>query len=180
MIKNELLDFLNGPANAEAIKRGARIEGKDKALQVIPEHLDQAAEIIGNTEGQVVVRIVSYANALVGNPVPVYFQLFKNQQIFAKGEVIAQVKVSSERSADQLLIDLLNLLGEVNEKAIKLGMITTPEGTVGQTVNWTEVPQTINKIKSSQGLVVVCAVASEDTWSAQGPLQIKLEVIPEK
>ncbi|MBO8126148.1 MAG: DUF3084 domain-containing protein [Firmicutes bacterium] len=178
VIKNELLDFLNGPANEEALKRGASIEGKDKALQVIPEHLDQAAEIISNTKGKVVVRVVSYANALVGNPVPVYFKLFKNQRIFTKDEVIAQAKVDSFRSADQLLMDILNLLGEVNEKAIEAGMVTTPEGTVGQTVNWTDVPKTIDKIKSYSGLVTVAAVAARDTYSAEGPLQIRLEVAP--
>ncbi len=176
VIKNEILDFLNGPANAEALKRGAIIEGKDKALQVIPEHLDQAAEIIGNTEGDVVVRVVSYANSLVGSPVPVYFQLFKDQRIFAKGEVITQAKVDATRTADQLLVDILNLLGEVNEKAIELGMITTPEGTVGQTINWTEVPKTIEKIQSFKGIVTLKAIATVDTWTAEGPLQIKLEV----
>lgn len=175
-IKNELLAFLNGPANQEAIKRGAKIEGKDKALQVIPEHLEQAAEIISNTEGKVVVRAVSYANTLVGNPVPVYFQLFKDQQIFAKGEVIAETQVESTRSADQLLADILDLLGEVNEKAIKLGMVTTPEGTVGQTVNWTDIPETITKIKEKSGSVLVKAVAIDNTRSAQGPLQIRLSV----
>ncbi len=176
VIKNEILDFLNGPANAEALKRGAIIEGKDKALQVIPEHLDQAAEIISNTESDVVLRVVSYANSLVGNPVPVYFQLFKDQRIFAEGEVIAQAKIDAGRTSDQLLVDILNLLGEVNEKAIELGMITTPEGTVGQTLNWTEVPKTIEKIQSFKGIVTLKAIAAADTWTAEGPLQIRLEV----
>lgn len=176
VIKNEILDFLNGPANAEALKRGAIIEGKDKALQVIPEHLDQAAEIISNTESDVVLRVVSYANSLVGNPVPVYFQLFKDQRIFAEGEVIAQAKIDAGRTSDQLLVDILNLLGEVNEKAIELGMITTPEGTVGQTLNWTEVPKTIEKIQSFKGIVTLKVIAAADTWTAEGPLQIRLEV----
>lgn len=176
VIKNEILDFLNGPANAEALKRGAIIEGKDKALQVIPEHLDQAAEIISNTESDVVLRVVSYANSLVGNPVPVYFQLFKDQRIFAEGEVIAQAKIDAGRTSDQLLVDILNLLGEVNEKAIELGMITTPEGTVGQTLNWIEVPKTIEKIQSFKGIVTLKAIAAADTWTAEGPLQIRLEV----
>ncbi|MGE5507712.1 MAG: DUF3084 domain-containing protein [Chitinophagales bacterium] len=175
-VKKDLLAFLNGPANEAAKKRGAKIEGKDTALQVVPEHFDQAAQLISATSERVVVRVVSYTNTLVGNPVPVYFQLFRNQKIFKKDEVIAQRRIDGSLSSDQLLMEILALLQDVNERATKQGMVTTAEGTVGRTTNWTEIPDTINRIKAQGGMVTVQAVAQEDTWSADGPLQVRLEI----
>ncbi|HHW13329.1 MAG TPA: DUF3084 domain-containing protein [Firmicutes bacterium] len=179
-VKKDLLAFLNGPANEAARKRGAKIEGKQTALQVVPEHFNQAAELIAGTNDRVVVRVISYTNTLVGNPVPVYFQLFRNQRIFRKGEVIASRRIDTSLSPDQMLLEILALLQDVNERAIRQGMVTTPEGTVGRTTNWTEIPDTINRIRMEAGAVTVQAVAQADTWSADGPLQIRLELNPEK
>ncbi|MGE5553946.1 MAG: DUF3084 domain-containing protein [Betaproteobacteria bacterium] len=179
-VKKDLLAFLNGPANEAARKRGAKIEGKETALQVVPEHFNQAAELIAGTNDQVVVRAISYTNTLVGNPVPIYFQLFRNQRIFRKDEVIASRRIDSSLSPDQMLLEVLALLSDVNERAIQQGMVTTAEGTVGRTTNWTEIPETINEIRTHTGMVTVQAVAQADTWSAAGPLQVRLELHPER
>ncbi|MDI6869820.1 MAG: DUF3084 domain-containing protein [Bacillota bacterium] len=178
-VKKDLLAFLNGPADEAARKRGAKIEGKQTALQVVPEHFNQAAELIAGTDERVVVRAISYTNTLVGNPVPVYFQLFRNQRIFRKDEVIASRRIDTALSPDQMLLEILALLSDVNERAIQQGMVTTAEGTVGRTTNWTEIPDTINKIRTYAGTVTVQAVAQNDTWSAAGPLQVRLELRPE-
>lgn len=177
-VKKDLLAFLNGPANEVARRRGAKIEGKDTALQVVPEHFNQAAELISGTDDRVVVRVISYTNTLAGNPVPVYFQLFRNQRIFRKNEVIATRRIETTLSPDQMLLEILALLSDVNERAIRQGMVTTAEGTVGRTTNWTEIPDTINRIRTYSGAVIVQAVATEDTWSATGPLQVRLELRP--
>jgi uncharacterized protein (DUF3084 family) len=178
-VKKDLLAFLNGPANEAARKRGAKIAGKETALQVVPEHFDQAAGLIGETSDRVVVRAISYTNTLVGNPVPIYFQLFRNQRIFRKDEVIASRQIATSLSPDETLLEILALLSEVNERAIQQGMVTTPEGTIGRTTNWTEIPETINEIRTRAGTVMVQAVAQADTWSAAGPLQVRLVLRPE-
>jgi uncharacterized protein (DUF3084 family) len=175
-VKKDLLSFLNGPANDAAKKRGAKIEGKDTALQVVPEHFEQAAQLVSKTDDLVVVRAVSYANTLVGNPVPVYFQLYRNQKIFDSGELIAEKRIDSTLPPDQILMEILALLSDVNEHAIQQGMVTTAEGTVGQTTNWTEIPAAISQVKSLAGTVVVQAVAVSDTWSATGPLQVRFDI----
>ncbi|MDI3280009.1 MAG: DUF3084 domain-containing protein [Bacillota bacterium] len=175
-VKKDLLRFLNGPANQAALRRGARIEGKETALQIVPEHLEEASALISSTQGKVVVRAVAWTNTLTGEPVPVYFQLFRNEKIFRAGEVVAERKVDAAQPPDRLLMDVLGLLGEVNQRAIQLGMVTTPEGTVGQTATWTEIPEAIRLIQERGGVVTLKAVAVADTWSAEGPLQVRLEV----
>lgn len=174
-IRQELLAFLNGPANDAALKRGARIPGKDKAIQLVPEDLDRTSETISATKGKVVVRAVSITNSLVNNPVPIYFDFYVNHRIFKSGEVIAEKTVDGRLGADQLLSQILGLLGEVNDRAIKDGMITSAEGVVGQ-ASFKDTQEAIGKIKQLGGSVMVSAVATTDTWTAAGPLQIKLDV----
>ncbi|MCL4517122.1 MAG: DUF3084 domain-containing protein [Firmicutes bacterium] len=176
-IRQELLAFLNGPANDAALKRGARIPGKDKAIQLVPEDLDRTSETISATKGKVVVRVVSITNSLVNNPVPIYFDFYVNHRIFKSGEVIAEKTVDGRLGADQLLSQILGLLGEVNDRAIKDGMITSAEGVVGQ-ASFKDTQEAIGKIKQLGGSVMVSAVATTDTWTATGPLQIKLDVRP--
>lgn len=176
-IRQELLAFLNGPANDAALKRGARIPGKDKAIQLVPEDLDRTSETISATKGKVVVRAVSITNSLVNNPVPIYFDFYANHRIFKAGEVIVEKTVDGKLGADQLLSQILGLLGEVNDRAIKDGMITSSEGVVGQ-ASFKDTQEAISKIKQFGGSVTVAAVATTDTWTAAGPLQIKLDVRP--
>lgn len=177
-IRKELLAFLNGPANEAAVKRVGRIEGKETVLQIIPEQLTQVVAALSQTTEPVVVRVVAWSNTLTQNAVPVYFELYRNEKIYHYGEVIAARRVEATWEPERLLEEVLKLLAEVNHRAVQRGMITTPEGTVGQTTGWDDIPTLVNNVKELGGSVEIRAVADADIWTVRGPVEIRLEAVP--
>ncbi|MGI6037395.1 MAG: DUF3084 domain-containing protein [Limnochordia bacterium] len=171
----DLLDFLM-LVNRAALERGARILGKPNyALQLVSqEHFDTTAKMLSQEEGKFVVRGVSSGNTMLGEPVVVHFEVIPEQQIFTAGEVIAADTVDG-RVAAQIEDRILQLLRQVNEIAIERGMITDPHGLVGQTSGG-DFLEAITAVKLANGPVRVLAVAAADTWSTEGPLQIRLQV----
>jgi len=172
--ESDLLEFLM-LVNRTALERGAKIQGKPNyALQMISqEHFDKTAQLIAGGEGKYVVRAVSSGNTLLGEPVVVHFEVIPDKLVFKAGEVIAAevIDVSQGPIEDQIL----QMLRRVNEIAIERGMITDPDGLVGQT-SGQDFLETVTKVKLEKKPLRVIAKAAEDTYAAVGPLKITLLV----
>lgn len=175
--RKNVLAFLNGPANDAAVRRVGEVSG-GSAMQLVSEQLDQVVTMVSETPGPIVLRVVAWSNTLTHTPVPVYLELYRNEKIYGAGETIATRTVNASENPDQLLDEILKLLAEVNQRVVQKGMITTPEGTVGQTTGWDDIPTLINQIKEMGGKVQVKAVAAADIWTTKGPLQVKLQAVP--
>ncbi|NLM94549.1 MAG: hypothetical protein GX165_03195, partial [Firmicutes bacterium] len=172
--ESDLLEFLM-LVNRTALERGAKIQGKPNyALQMISqEHFDKTAQLIAGGEGKYVVRAVSSGNTLLGEPVVVHFEVIPDKLVFKAGEVIAAevIDVSQGPIEDQIL----QMLRRVNEIAIERGMITDPDGLLGQT-SGQDFLETVTKVKLEKKPLRVIAKAAEDTYAAVGPLKITLLV----
>lgn len=174
-LRDELYQFLMR-ANEHARARGAAIEGKEGYALQLPSQaaFDDAVKFLAEREGLWVVRAVSSGNTLVGEPVVAYLELIPNELIYKKGEVIARRSIDGKR-ADQIDEEILALLREVNVAAVERGMITNEDGLVG------EVPvdaflATLVAVRQAGRPVTVAARAGQDTYTAQGPLKIQLQV----
>jgi uncharacterized protein (DUF3084 family) len=173
--ESDLLEFLM-LVNRTALERGAKIQGKPNyALQMVSqEHFDRTAQLVSSKEDKYVVRAVSSGNTLLGEPVVVHFEVIPNKLIFKAGEVIASEVI--DVSQGPLIEDrILQMLRRVNEIAIERGMITDPDGLVGQT-SGQDFLETITKVKLEKKSLRVIAKAAEDAWAAVGPLKITLQV----
>ncbi len=170
-----LLSFLEA-ADGVALTRGAKIEGKDRALTLAKdEYFFTAAKVLEGGNGDWVVRAVATSNTVKGEPVQVYFHLFPDERIYRKGQIIASRTINGGRSGAEQ--ELLGLLQQVNRTVIGKGMITTAEGDVGQVAG----EQFIAALAQLQRLAApaqVRAVAARDIYIARGPLQLEIKVEP--
>lgn len=176
-VRQDILQFLRGPANQEAVQRGAAYQGHETVFIVDQSSLDQAAQAVSGGHGKFVVRAVSLYNSLAGNPVTIQLRTFPNRLIFHSGEEIVWEVVPASQSGDSLQTAFLRLLGEANERAVQLGMATGPGGITGQ-VSWQDTLMAISQARQLGGEVRVSLVAGQDIWSAEGPLVARWKVQP--
>ena len=163
-------------ADARALARGARIEGKERALELgREEYFFQGVQVLSSQDGEWVARVVAAQNTVAGEPLRAYLHLFPRSRIFAKGEVIAQRVLDGGRP--DIENALLAILDEVNRKAIQAGMVTDEDGGVGH-VSGEEFIEALLALRRSGGPARVAAVAAKDTWNTEGPLEIELVVTP--
>lgn len=174
-IEADLLELLE-EADRRALARGARIEGKERAVELGKEaHFFEAVEVISSSEGRWVARAVALQNTVEGEPALVYLHLFPEAKIFDGGEVIASRILDGGRSNQEG--QLLSLLDEVNRIALAKGMITTAEGQVG-TLSGEAFVEALLELRRVGGPARVEAVAAQDVWNTSGPLTIGLSVSP--
>jgi len=174
-VRQRLYDFLLR-ADKQAVSRGSSLPDRQGSGLKLPNQkmFDDAVEFLAARDGEWVVRVVSKANSLVGEPVVVYFEIIPHRLAFRQGEVIAAAEVDPGK--DKPEDALLALLEQANGAAIQRGMITDANGTVGQ-ADGQEFSRAMAAIRSAEGPVRVEAVAALDTWTTRGPLQIQLRVV---
>lgn len=172
-VEKELLAFLE-TADQVALARGARIDGKERAVVLArDDYFFQVVQVLAGGKGRWVVRVVASRNTVKGEPVQVYFHLFPNERIYRRGDVIASRVISSGGTDYEQA--LLALLQEVNRVVIGKGMITTPRGDVGSLAGEQFIDAMV-RMRRFGGAVKVSAVAASDVYLADGPLHLELRV----
>lgn len=170
-----LLAFLE-EADRAALGRGARIAGKERAIELAgEEHFFEAVDVLASGAGPWVVRAVALQNTVLGEPLLVYLHLFPEAMIYREGEVIAERVLHGGRRDQEAQI--LGLLDEVKRHAVAKGMVTSPEGDVGR-LGGEEFVEALLKLRRINGEARIAVVAAKDSWNTRGPLEIRLEVEP--
>lgn len=176
-VRRELYDFLRR-ADRAAVSRGAALPEKPGSGLQLPAQrvFDDAVTLLAGQEGEWVVRAVSQANSLVGEPVVVYLEVIPRRLAFRENELIASARVDPEQAEpDEALLELLE---RANGVAVQRGMLTDANGTVGQ-ADGQEFARAMAAVRAARGPVRVEARAALDTWTTEGPLRIRLVVEPE-
>lgn len=131
---------------------------------------------LSQQKGKWVVRAFTLQNVLYTDTVVnIDIEFIENRMAFHRGQVIAKKTIDGQQ-ATRIQDQLFGLLVQVQGEAIRAGMITQADGTVGRLVNGGEFVDAIAQIKAAGGPVEVVAVAAEDTWTTVGPMHVQLEV----
>ncbi len=175
-VEERLLQLLE-EADRVALARGARIDGKERAIELgREEYFFQAANVLTSQEGEWVARVVAMQNTVQGEALQAYFHLYPKTLVYEEGEVIVERVLDGGRQDSENA--LLALLDDVNHQALVKGMITTEDGQVGHVAGEAFV-EALLALRRSGGTARVAAVATEDTWNTEGPLNIELVVSPQ-
>jgi uncharacterized protein (DUF3084 family) len=168
-------------AVADEESKKVTLYGQDAVLNLL-------ADAISEMGGSVIVRALSIGNTVKGEAILVEFQLFKNRQIFERGEVIAEATVDGSLPEARVLAALVDLLrNEVGAHARQQGVLPaiqespdaraifpSPAMPVGE-VSIEALLSLADQIREKGGPVRVIARAAQDTWTA-GPLGVELSV----
>ncbi len=163
-------------ASRVAYSMGARPQKENgNIVYVLPENFNDVIKEITNSPESKVVRIISVANSLKGEPVFVKLLVYPNKLIYKDGMLLASKKIDGKLGESDIERELYLLLQKVNSKAVKDGVLPDPlKGTVGR-ISASDFYNVIDKIKRAGRVVDVFVYADGDIYTS-GPVNIKIVV----
>jgi uncharacterized protein (DUF3084 family) len=162
---SELNQFLQ-EANKVALKKEIEVnEETGMALRLQTEDILNAAQIIYNMEpgSRVIVSLIARVNVPKNDWLYANFQLNEDFIVFEKDELITSGEINAENSSQAIEDEMESLLQEINEKAIKQGLLPDNSGQVGS-INFSQFYDIINRIKAARGTIRVNIYAAENIW----------------
>ena len=172
-IANEI-NALAEVATQNLIQRFGENEGDDNSVWIYQPELQRVIGELENSGRDMVLRITAAGNIVRGEPVRATLELYPNELIFKKGELIMSksYEVNSETALEVVVRDFLM---SVNRAAVDKGILADPlTGSVGR-LNGDQLYEIFGAITSARGKISLTAYALEDTTS-QGPLRLKIKV----
>lgn len=138
-------------------------------------HAEEVIAFLLTKPEDIVLRLLSAGNVVVGEPVIGQFEVFPNRLVYAREAVVLSDKVDFGGDAKEAEQIVALFLRRVNEIAVQKGIIPDPlQGTVG-VVSMEQYYEAVSRLRRFKGSVEISAVTSEDVFSA-GPLRIVIQV----
>ena len=171
---NWLLDNAN-----DSVLQRLGVEQKDEKMQAIwisNRVVEQAVEVLDRSKGNMLFRVRTIANIIVGEVVACDIEMTDNQFIYPDNSLILSEKVDLKKLKNGYENILMNFLNKVNHKAVEAGVLPDPiTGKVGN-MDATTVIEATNDMRRLGGTVILKAYARGDITTA-GPVRIRLEVV---
>ncbi len=177
MTADEIADEINELANVATqnlVERFGESEGDDHSVWIYQPELQRVINDLETSGRDMVLRITAAGNIVRGEPVRATLELYPNELIFKKGELIISksYEVNSETALEVVVRDFLM---SVNRAAVDKGILADPlTGSVGR-LNGDQLYEIFGAITSARGKILLTAYALEDTTSL-GPLRLKIKV----
>ena len=146
------LSWLLESANSAAANRiGLAPDAKAEIVWSSRQEYDRLMQILHKAKGNVLVRVRSVANTIVGQPVLCGMEVLPNRLVFKNGAKIHQkiIDMSDKNiNADQAFMQFLQ---EVNQLSVKEGVLPDPmTGKVGN-MNAVTMVETVTKMQRLGG-----------------------------
>ena len=153
-------------------------DNKAVLVYISPDEFNGTISALQNAgHGKKLIRLVAAGNIMVGEPAVVHIEMYDNNLIYHKGEVVYETTLSGSEADRNPELQVMRFLHNVNLQAKSRGVLPDPlSGNVGA-LSATEMFDTISRIKAHKGPVVLRAITLTDTYTS-GPLGIDIIVEP--
>ena len=170
------INWMLDGANTAAMNRiGLDSSSKAEVVWLTREEVERLKDLLGKAKGNVLVRVRSVANTVIGQPVLCGMEVIPNRVIFKDGKKIHEKVIDladKTTNADQALMTFLQ---EINERSVKEGVLPDPmTGKVGN-INAVTVVDTVTKMQKMGGKIRITGYADGDITTA-GPVQLRLSI----
>ena len=147
---------------------------EDNSVWIYQPELQRVIGEIESSGRDMVLRITAAGNMVRGEPVRSRLEIYPNELIFHKNELILSkvYDMNGEIPPEEILQDFLR---EINQIAIDKGILSDPlTGSVGR-MEATQLYEIFESLSSVKGKVQLTATAREETDS-QGPLRLNIKL----
>lgn len=169
------MKWLLESANNTALSRiGVDPKEKVEVVWVPKTEYEALEQRIQKEHGQILVRVRSLANTVVGQPVVCQFEVIPNKLVYHNNQLIYQkvLNVADQSVSPEEV--MMSYLQEVNRLSVEAGVLPDPmTGKVGN-ISAMTVVDVQEKMRRMGGRVMLTAYADGDIMTA-GPVQIRLE-----
>ena len=171
------MSWLMGSANTAAMNRiGLDPSSKAEIVWAQREEYDRLLKLLGKAKGNnVLVRVRSLANTVVGQPVLCGLEVIPNKLVYKDGNKIHQKVIDmndKKVTPDQAFMLFLQ---EINQISVKAGVMPDPmTGKVGN-MNAVTMVDTVTKMQRMGGKIRLTALAEGNITTA-GPVALRLKL----
>ncbi len=147
---------------------------EDNSVWMYQPELQRVIAEIESSGRDMVLRITAAGNLVRGEPVRSRLELYPNNLVFKKGEVILSkaYEISEENQPEIILRDFLT---EINQIAVEKGSLADPlTGSVGS-MDGTQLYEILDSLMTAKGEVLLTATARDETTSI-GPLRLNIKL----
>lgn len=178
--ENEMqVSWLLSSANQAALRR-LHLEQGQEDLQVIWLHKDlvaKAVETLDKSKGNMLFRVRTVANIIVGELAVCDIEMVENQFIYPNNTLILSVEYDLTKNNLPHEGVLMNFLSQLNHDAVQAGVLPDPlTGKVGN-MDAATVLEASEAMRRANGKFLLNAYAKGDITTA-GPVLVRLEVVP--
>ena len=171
------VNWLLQNANETALER-LGVKKEDEHLQAIwlsKKVVDNAVAALDNSKGNMLFRVRTIANIIVGELVVCDIEMTENQFIYSDGTLIYTEDFDLNNVPGGYESVIMNFLSKVNRIAVGAGVLPDPlTGKVGN-MDASTMIETSNAIRRTDGRFTLSAYAKGDITTA-GPVLVRLEV----
>jgi uncharacterized protein (DUF3084 family) len=160
---------------ADAYVRSFGNEEEKHLIFISPQDFNSTLLTLRNRQGENILMVVVTRNTLVGEEVPVKFDVLQNKLIFKLNQEIAQLPIAAHLSVAEIEKEIKQLLLTTNQNAKEAGILPAASGTVGS-VPYSEIYDLAKKIKNYNRSTVLETIAKKDVYSI-GPLEIDFKIL---
>ena len=172
---DEIADRINALAEVATQNLIERFGGdEDSSVLLYQPELHRVIVDLENGRRDMVLRIVAAGNIVRGEPVRATLELYPNELIFSKGELVVSksYEINNETALEVVVRDFLTA---VNRAASDKGVLTDPlTGSVGL-IEGEQLYEMFDAVAAARGKISLTAYAREDTTSL-GPLRLKIKI----
>ncbi|MFW6386764.1 MAG: DUF3084 domain-containing protein [Bacillota bacterium] len=163
-ISDKLWEFLD-EANEEARGRPVEKNEHGMALQIEESEIyNMASTLMDMEEGKrTIISLVADVNVSRGDWLWARFMYDEDFIVFEEGEEIVTRMIDTDQPAESIEEELVDLLNEINERAINEGLLPDTQGEVGR-INFSEYYDLMNRLEEHSGPVRLKVFAREDIW----------------
>ena len=170
------MKWLFESANTSAMNRIGLDPGSKASVVWVPEEESvRLLRILEKAKGNVLVRMRSLANTVIGQPVLCAMEVIPNRLIFKDGEKIYQKVIDLNEKNMTPDKSFMTFLQEINERSVKAGVLPDPmSGKVGN-ISAVTMVETVTKMQRMGGKILLTAYADGNITTA-GPVQLRLQI----
>lgn len=179
-IKNEFQKIIDMAQQTAYIKLNQRVgtEIPEEACQIWIYQPDYEAAVnqVSKNNSEYVIRVLAAGNLIRGEAIRTVLQVEKNFLVYEDGELVLRESIKLEgKNSDEREKAIIQFLKDVNDKAIKKGMLPdTLTGAVG-VIDGNQIYSAIQKMDYTEGMALLSAYANGSA-DVRGPLRIRLQV----
>lgn len=170
-VLKEMLSLTDSQLRIKAKLLGQEIPANQRIIWLSQEELKEALNFIKNHPNSLAVRVLAGQNAAVGEVVVVHLEIFENQLIFKKGEIIGETKIEKTLAEETIAKKIQAALKKVRQTAEKKGLLPDKKGAVG-TIPYEKFYRLIQEVKNSPHTLVNLKIAAQQNIYTSGPMDL--------
>ena len=143
-----------------------------------PESVESIKKCCENESSRKIIRMIASENTVQGEMIAATVTINESSKVYEKDQVLAEEVIAPQLSSEAAEARLYSILGGVNSRALKDGVLPDPiRGTVGN-LSASEFFDVVDSLAEREDPAKVLVIAADDVYS-EGPVRVRISVLDE-